>query len=217
MELGQRKITLVLDRLSGTLTSMGLGCLAEVTQKVLWNAWARLLADRSRKSRPIMGTATFMTLDLRKSLALTMLCAIRLATIITGTELTQVAVTLAIAPAVLGLEAIRIMFIPLAVCVQLLVTRAVFRLRWVSMRRTRPSLQRVLQTPTVRLLGQLKTALMFLVLREVTTVRVLATAPFLRGARSLGLNGPFLTVSPCTVTPLLSAATRGTFFRSYRQ
>lgn len=102
IQLNLRRLTL-----PGTLISIGFGCLARVTQKVLVTTWETRLGDCVMQERPMTGRATLQTLALRKVLSLTVRSGIRLATTITGTELTRVAVTFAIKPAVLGLEALK--------------------------------------------------------------------------------------------------------------
>lgn len=89
-----------------TLISIGLGWLAEVRRKVLVTVCGTLVGLAIRKPRPATGTATLWTLVLRKVLALTDESGIRLATVITGIELTRVLVTGAIRPAVFGLSAV---------------------------------------------------------------------------------------------------------------
>lgn len=71
----------------------------------------------------------FIRLILRKVLAFKVFIFIRLVTIMTGAELTTVLVTLASAPAVLGLSAMRAIFILLSIWVQFRVVRVVVRLR----------------------------------------------------------------------------------------
>lgn len=119
-----------------------------------------------RKERPDIGQATFMTLVLRKVLALTVRMFIRLATMITGMELTPVLVTVAIMPAVFGLEAMTYMFIPLAVSVQFLVVRSVVRLRCTSMKWNPAPLPTLRQMGRTVLLGTLKMLLMLRLLSE---------------------------------------------------
>lgn len=104
--LGYLKAARVVRVLPSTLIRIGFGCLAFVRRNVLVTMCGTLVGLAMRQPRPITGTATLETLVLRKVLALTVVSGIRLATVMTGIELTQVLVTGAMRPAVLGLEAV---------------------------------------------------------------------------------------------------------------
>lgn len=92
---------------------------------------------------------------------------------ITGIELTKVAVTVAIAPAVLGFDAVSMIFAPLAICEQVLVTRLVVRLRCIKTRLTPLRRNNVLQTRSIVLFGQLKTHPIFLLASDRISTLVL--------------------------------------------